>query len=129
MNFKDQVPRRLTNFSFIEAMPAWNKNGKEIAFVTWDEENGGSVYKQRVDKISKPIKMTQELGVYTEPVWSPDNRIVVFKGSSQQFKNSYGPRSFMQKSNLVWLDGRSPSKTKVITKASGLSNPLLKDNK
>ncbi len=101
MNFQDQIPRRLTNFSFIEAMPAWNKNGKEIAYVTWDEENGGSVYKQRVDKISKPIKMTQELGVYTEPVWSSDNRIVVFKGSSQQFKNSYGPRSFRQKSSLV----------------------------
>ncbi len=128
MNFKDQIPRRLTNFSFIEAMPAWNKNGKEIAFVTWDEENGGSVYKQRVDKISKPIKMTQELGVYTEPVWSLDNRIVVFKGSSQQFKNSYGPRSFMQKSNLVWLDGKSPGKTNLITKASGLSNPHFAQN-
>ena len=128
MNFKDQIPRRLTNFSFVEAMPAWNKNGKEIAFVTWDEEKGGSVYKQRVDKISKPVKMTQELGVYTEPVWSPDNRIVVFKGSSQQFKNSYGPRSFMQKSNLVWLDGKSPGKTKVITKASGLSKPHFAQN-
>ena len=128
MSFKDQIPRRLTNFSFTEAMPVWNKNGKEIAFVTWDEEKGGSVYKQRVDKISKPIKMTQELGVYTEPVWSLDNRIVVFKGSSQQFKNSYGPRSFMQKSNLVWLDGKSPGKTNLITKASGLSNPHFAQN-
>ena len=59
--------------------PHGTKMGKEIAFVTWDEENGGSVYKQRVDKISKPIKMTQELGVYTEPVWSLDNRIVALK--------------------------------------------------
>ena len=34
----------------------------------------------------------------------------------------------MQKSNLVWLDGKSPGKTKVITKASGLSNPHFAQN-
>ena len=128
MNFKDQIPRRLTNFSFTEAMPAWNKNGKEIAFVTWDPENGGSVYKQRVDKISKPIKMTNELGVFTQPTWSLDNRIVVFKGSAQQFKDSDGPRAFKQKANLVWLEADNPGKTRLITKAYGLSNPHFAQN-
>lgn len=123
MNFKDKTPRRLTQLEATEAMPTWHPNGKEIAFVSWDESKGGNVYKIRVDKAASPLQLTQEAGVYTQPVWSLDNRIVVFKGSAQQFKDSDGPRAFQQKSNLVWLDGKTPGKTTLITKASGLSNP------
>jgi len=123
MNFKDKTPRRLTNLSVTEAMPSWHPDGKEIAFVSWDDSYGGNVYKIRVDKPATPIQLTQEAGVYTQPVWSLDNRIVVFKGSAQQFKDSDGPTSFQQKSSLVWLDGKTLGKTTLITKASGLSNP------
>ena len=36
MNFEDEKPKRLTNFSSTEAMPPWHPNGKEIIFVTWE---------------------------------------------------------------------------------------------
>ena len=123
MSFMDKKPRRLTELSFLEAMPAWHPNGKEVAFVTWDQKQGGNVYKIRTDKNAKPEKLTQEKGVYTQPVWSDDNRIVVFKGSAQQFTDADGPRAFQQKSNLIWLSGNETGKSNLITKASGLSNP------
>ena len=50
MNFEDEKPKRLTNFSSTEAMPSWHPNGKEIVFVTWDDKEGGSVYRLRIDK-------------------------------------------------------------------------------
>ena len=128
MSFADRKPRRLTQLSVMEAMPTWHPNGKEVAFVTWDNKQGGNVYKIRFDKTTKPIQLTQEKGVYTQPVWSEDNRIVVFKGSAQQFKDADGPRAFQQKSNLVWLNGNGVGKTNLITKAAGFSNPHFAQN-
>ena len=128
MSFADRKPRRLTQLSVMEAMPTWHPNGKEVAFVTWDNKQGGNVYKIRFDKTTKPIQLTQEKGVYTQPVWSKDNRIVVFKGSAQQFKDADGPRAFQQKSNLVWLNGNGVGKTNLITKAAGFSNPHFAQN-
>ena len=43
-------------------------------FVTWDQKQGGNVYKIRTDKKAKPVQLTLEIGVYTQPVWSADNR-------------------------------------------------------
>ena len=60
MNFKDKTPRRLTQLEATEAMPTWHPNGKEIAFVSWDESKGGNVYKIRVDKAASPLQLTQE---------------------------------------------------------------------
>ena len=123
MSFKDRKPRRLTQLSQTEAMPTWHPNGREIAFVTWDEKKGGNVYKLRIDKPASPVLLTQEKGVYTQPAWSNDNRIVVFKGAAQQFKDADGPRAFQQKSSLVWLDATTRGNSTLITKARGLSNP------
>jgi Tol biopolymer transport system component len=128
MSFTDKKPRRLTALSSLEAMPTWHPNGKEVAFVTWDQNQGGNVYKIRTDKKAKPILLTQEKGVYTQPVWSPDNRIVVFKGSAQQFRDADGPTAFQQKSDLIWLNGEGAGKSNLITKAAGYSNPHFAQN-
>ena len=123
MSLKDKQPKQLTSMKVTEAMPTWRPNGKEIAFVSWNEKEGGHVYKLRLDKKAPPVKLTQEAGVYTQPAWSNDNRIVVFKGAAQQFKDADGPRAFQQKSSLVWLNAARPGKSTLITKARGLSNP------
>ena len=123
MSLKDKQPKQLTSMKVTEAMPTWRPNGKEIAFVSWNEKEGGHVYKLRLDKKASPVKLTQEAGVYTHPAWSNDNRIVVFKGAAQQFKDADGPRAFQQKSSLVWLNAARPGKSTLITKARGLSNP------
>jgi Tol biopolymer transport system component len=128
MSFTDKKPRRLTALSSLEAMPTWHPNGKEVAFVTWDQNQGGNVYKIRTDKKAKPVLLTQEKGVYTQPVWSPDNRIVVFKGSAQQFRDADGPTAFQQKSDLIWLNGEGAGKSNLITKAAGYSNPHFAQN-
>ena len=58
MNLSDSVPKRLTKFNMTEASPAWNKDGSFIAFVTWDDKNGGNIYNVNTVGKSKPIKLT-----------------------------------------------------------------------
>lgn len=128
MNFKDKQPKRLTSFSFTEAMPTWSPNGREVAFVSWDEKQGGHVYKVRIDKVSSPVKLTTEPAVYTQPAWGNSNKIAVFKGAAQQFKDADGPRAFQQKSNLVWHNATAAGNSNLISKASGLSNPHFAQN-
>ena len=128
MSFKDKQPKQLTSMKVTEAMPTWRPNGKEIAFVSWDAKEGGHVYKIRLDKKAAPVRLTQESGVYTQPAWSDNNRIVVFKGAAQQFKDADGPRAFQQKSSLVWLETTGPGKSTLIAKARGFSNPHFAQN-
>ena len=128
MSFKDKQPKRLTSFSFTEAMPTWSPNGREVAFVSWDEKQGGHVFKVRIDKVSSPVKLTTEPAVYTQPAWGTSNKIAVFKGAAQQFKDADGPRAFQQKSNLVWLNATAAGNSNLISKASGLSNPHFAQN-
>jgi Tol biopolymer transport system component/imidazolonepropionase-like amidohydrolase len=122
MSLADQKPRRLTSFDFTEAMPTWSPDSKEIAFVTWNETYGGHLYKVGLSKRSKPVRVSASSAVYQNPVWSPSNRIVVFKGQRQQFENSSGPYAFMSKSDLVWFSTKAMSQENFITKADRYSN-------
>ena len=79
--------QRLTNFEdeTTEAMPAWSPDGKEIAFVTWSDKNGGAIFKVRSDGKRKPILLTQQnnirsTGVYMNPVWNYSGDRIVYNG-------------------------------------------------
>ena len=54
MSFADKKPRRLTRLSVMEAMPTWHPNGKEVAFVTWDENRAGMYIKFDLTKQPNP---------------------------------------------------------------------------
>ena len=51
-------------------MPVWSPKGDEIAFVTWDEKDGGAIYKASLNSKNKVQKLTNENGVYSYPVWN-----------------------------------------------------------
>ena len=64
--------------------PAWSPDGKWIAFVTWDEEEGGHVYKVRA-RGGKPVRLSRIAAYYAEPVWRPDgSEVIVARGPWQQ---------------------------------------------
>ena len=35
-------PRRLTRADELEAYPAWSRDGRQIAYVAWDDDKGGA---------------------------------------------------------------------------------------
>jgi Tol biopolymer transport system component len=78
MDLPNGAARRLTSGSFspLEYSPAWSHDGRWIAFTSWDEKTGGSVWKVPAAG-GAPQPLTRESGEYVNMVWSPDDSYVV----------------------------------------------------
>ncbi|MDQ3247335.1 MAG: amidohydrolase family protein [Pseudomonadota bacterium] len=77
------APRRLTrgNEDSFEAWPSWSRDGRSIAFVSWNDNRLG-----RVQTVSgrggAPRNVTTEPGHYAHPRFSPDGRTVAFEAGA-----------------------------------------------
>jgi Tol biopolymer transport system component/imidazolonepropionase-like amidohydrolase len=76
MDLPNGTPRRLTNLTEGEFMPAWSPDGKYIAFVTWSKD-GGQLYRVAADG-GRPEKLSRHAAYYAEPVYTPDGSKIVF---------------------------------------------------
>jgi Tol biopolymer transport system component len=88
MDLPNGTARRLTaaSFSPLEYSPAWSHDGRWIAFTSWDEKTGGSVWKVPAAG-GAPQPLTKEAGEYVNTVWSPDDSyVVVSRGSGPTFQ-------------------------------------------
>lgn len=117
------TPKRVTGNNFTEAQPTWSPDGSQLAWVTW-ENNGGHLYKKNLKvKDAKVIRLTSTPGLYTEPAWSfNNNRIVLFRGATQTFKDAADPFFNGAQEDLLWISGDGGS-LNFIAKAKGRSNP------
>lgn len=78
MDYPKGKPMRLTSMDQTEAQPAWSPDGGSLVFVTWDGKQG-ALYTCGVDgKTTIPKKLTEEPGLFQEPVWSINGERVVF---------------------------------------------------
>ncbi len=119
-NLPHGEPKRLTALSSGEGMPVWSPKGDEIAFVTWDEKDGGAIYKASLNSKNKVQKLTIENGVYSFPIWNNiGDRIVFVKASENEFDN-YG--SLGVDSKLMWISSKG-GVNNFIDKTKGRSNP------
>lgn len=77
MDLPSGTPRRLTDSSVGEFMPAWSPDGRYVAYVTWSRE-GGHIYRVAADVSSRPEQLTRRAAYYANPVYSPDSSKIVF---------------------------------------------------
>jgi Tol biopolymer transport system component len=65
----------------LEYTPAWSPDGKWIAYTSWNDVDGGHVWKV-LSSGGTPQKLTIDAAEYLNPVWNPDGReIVVVRGA------------------------------------------------
>lgn len=76
-------PRRLTrgNEGNFEAWPSWSRDGRQIAFVSWNDRDLG-----RVQVVSarggSPRAVTSQPGHYSNPRFSPDGRTIALEAGA-----------------------------------------------
>ena len=83
--------------------PVFSPDGSHIVYVTWDDVEGGHVWKMPVrgTTAGEPVRLTQHAGYYQHPAWSPDGRRVAFiKEDAAAFRNIWSRNTGI----LVWID-------------------------
>ncbi|NAS29413.1 amidohydrolase family protein [Flavobacteriaceae bacterium R38] len=70
-------PQRITKAIDFESEPSFSPDGKELVYVTWDDENLGAIYKIALNR-GTPVKLTTKKGIYRTPAFSPDGKNIVY---------------------------------------------------
>lgn len=129
MDYPNGTPKRITNRSAGEYMPAWSPDGRYISYVSWEGEKGGHIYKVRARANSKPQKLSKKPAVYRNVVWSFDgDRIVAERGAARELKKATGFYFNEQFSEFVWLPSRG-GKATLIAPTEGMYYAHFTENK
>ncbi len=85
----DGTPRRLTRDAtdHFEYDPSWSRDGRSVAFVTWDDQELAHVHRVRASG-GRSTRLTSQPGHYHGPRWSPDGNTIVFEAGSGGFLTS-----------------------------------------
>jgi len=78
------APRRLTRSDEREDYPVWSRDGRQIAYVTWDDDKGGEI-KVVGAAGGTGRTVTLEPGYYREPAFSPDGKLLAYRKGSDGF--------------------------------------------
>ena len=110
-------PTRITKDEHFEFEPKFSPDGNEIVYVTWDDDELGSVRKLNL-RTGNSTKLTPKKGNYRNPCFSPDgNQIVYVKAGGndhQGYTFSKEPGIYLMsksgtKHTLVTPQGEYPS--------------------
>ncbi len=122
MDYPNGTPKRLTANEFIEAQPAWSKDGKSIVFITWTPK-GGDLMKVNTTAKSIVQKLNKEPGLYLNPVFNNEGDKIVFERSQrEQFKESYGPGFNTSRDEICWIPANGGA-ISIIDNSRGRYNP------
>lgn len=100
MKMPNGTPKRLTSGTDFEFEPAFSPDGKNITYVTWNDENLGSIHAISANG-GNSIKLTKEKGIYRTPAYSKNGKQIVFK---KQSGNIAQGRTFAKNTGLYVMD-------------------------
>jgi imidazolonepropionase-like amidohydrolase/Tol biopolymer transport system component len=125
----DGEPRRVTTRDERgEFHPAWSPDGRSLAFVSWNDADGGHIWRVSVDAPAAPTQVSEVAALYWNPAWSPDGaRIVATRAAARELKKApdvfFGP----QGGNFVWFPASGGAAT-VIAPTAGRDVPHFNRN-
>ncbi|TAF33618.1 MAG: amidohydrolase [Cytophagales bacterium] len=107
------TPTRLTTQSTdFEAEPCFSPDGNSIVYVTWNDENYGSIYQYawKNPKL-KPEQLIKDKGIYRTPAFSPDGKKIVFH---KEEGNDHQGFTYCKTPGLYWMEAKVGSKPNLI---------------
>ncbi|MBW3533187.1 amidohydrolase family protein [Shewanella sp. NKUCC06_TVS] len=104
---------RLTDLdkNIAELYPQWSRDGKNIVFTTWNDQDQGTVQVISA-KGGKPKQLTSEPGKYVEPTFSPNGELVVYRKTQG---GNLTPRTWSQELGLYKVDIKGKQNSKIST--------------
>ena len=67
--------------------PSWSRDGRNIAFITWDDRELAHVHRVRASG-GRSVRVTRQPGHYHAPRFAPDGRTIVFTASGGGYLTS-----------------------------------------
>ncbi|HEX4684229.1 MAG TPA: amidohydrolase family protein, partial [Gemmatimonadaceae bacterium] len=127
MDLPNGTPKRLAPGENVgEFQPTWSPDGQYIAYVTWNDIDGGSVTRMRADGSGTPERLNGKAAYYEKPAFSNDGRrIVVGRGPRnmrQDLEELERPPQQAVGVELVWLPSNGGAET-VISPISNFGRP------
>ena len=125
MDFPAGTPRRLTGTEtgVVEAQPAWSRDGRQLAYVSWSDPDAGYVWKVAADGSGTPQRLTPEGALYREPTWSPDgSRIVAVRVAARELHEALGGFGGGLGAQFVWMPAAG-GEVHTIAPAGGREHP------
>ena len=98
----------------LQYAPAVSSDGEWVAFVNWQDDEGGHVYRAPLRGSGSPVRLTTNAGHYEHPAWSSDGtKLVVLMGSGGEFRGGTGiERQYYE---VRWLDATREGPAHFIT--------------
>ena len=121
MDYPDGAPRPVAATDDAgQLSPVWSPDGEWIAYATWDDAEGGQVWKARADGGGDPLQLSRRAALYSDLAWSPDGgRIVGSRAAARDVQEVRGGFGGGLGVELVWFDADSPGEATVIGPAGG----------
>jgi len=99
--------RRLTTSTDVEHGPVWSPDGEFIAYVIWNDDDGGRIHRVRADGSGQSERLTPVAAFYDKLTYSRDgSRIVGVRGSKMhrlRTLEDFGNHSGSAELEYVWL--------------------------
>jgi imidazolonepropionase-like amidohydrolase/Tol biopolymer transport system component len=115
--------RRLTTGTDVEHGPAWSPDGQFISYVTWNDDDGGRIYRVRADGSGQPERLTAVAAFYDRLTYSRDgSRLVAVRGSKMhrlRTLEDFGNHSGSAELEYVWLPAAGGAVTRIAWLAGG----------
>ena len=122
MDYPNGKARRLTKNDYTEALPVWLADGKELAFVSWSDEEG-HIQKIGLNAGASALQLTRQSGIFSHLAWdAKSDRIIFLMGATQTYKDAIGPFAFGAQQSIGWIPANGGAITR-IKDANGRGNP------
>jgi Tol biopolymer transport system component len=115
-------PLQLTDMSGSQHAPVWSPDGSSIAFVSWDFEEGGHLWRIPAGG-GTALRLTTQPAFYQQPAWTPDaQRIVAIRGPARAYVDALTQGVPFGSRELVWVPADGGEAT-LVREVQGFANP------